>query len=424
MMKAYWYDFNAIKEGAMRPKGFGKFRPRKVGIIGAGVMGSGIAVSCLLHGLEVVLKDVSKPIADRGREEVAQRLHTMIQEARLNASQAAQMLAKISTTEDPQQFKACDIVIEAVFENEMVKTKVMREAEEYMDEYGVFASNTVSIPITELASHSLRPQNYIGLHFFAPVDDVPLVEIVKGRATSEETIARAYDFVKMIRKTPILVKDTWGFYVSRVQNTYILEGIQMLQEGYAPALIENLGVQSGMPNGALALADELSLPLVLRYEQQAAKHYGTKYIQHPAAQLLSTMINDLNRQGKQHRAGFYEYEEGKPQHLWPELGAHFPNTKTDYSREHLIERFLFAQVIEAVWCLQEGIIHSVAEANLGSIFGWGFPGFKGGVIQFISDYGKTAFIAKCEEYEALFGPRFKAPKLLKQPVESELLPIG
>ncbi|MEM1318689.1 MAG: 3-hydroxyacyl-CoA dehydrogenase NAD-binding domain-containing protein [Bacteroidota bacterium] len=415
MIKALWYDYNTIFNGEMRPKGYGKFRPRKVGIIGAGMMGSGIALDCLLHGQEVILKDVSASIAARGKEYIEKKLEEQIQVGRLEASQKEHLLKKVTTTETPQEFAECDLVIEAVFENAMVKTKVTKEAEAYMDEYALFASNTVSIPITELAGQSMRPENYVGLHFFAPVEEVPLVEIVRGEQTSDETIARAFDFVKSIRKTPIIVKDTWGFYVSRVQNTYILEGIQMLQEGHPPALIENLGLQAGLPKGALALADELGLELVQKYENQAALHYGSKYLQHPAVGVLDKMIGELKRPGRARHAGFYDYPPVAPVHqLCPDLGDHFPPTQKDYTREDLMERFLFVQVIEAVWCLQEKIIHSVPEANLGSIYGWGFPAFRGGVLQFIDSYGLQQFIERCNHYEQLHGPRFKVPRLLRQ----------
>ena len=281
MIKAFWFDLNYIKQGGNRPKGFGKFRPRKAGIIGAGRMGSGIAFVCLNAGMEVVLKDVSKPIAERGRDYVRRKLNAMMAEGKKQPEACEEMLSRIHTTESSRDFENCDLVIEAVFENRLVKQKVTREAEEHLDEYSLFASNTVSIPITQLAEASVRPQNYVGLHFFPPAEEVPLVEIVRGEQTSEETVARAFDFVRAIRKTPIVVKDDWGFYAARVQNTFILEGITMLQEGYPPALIENLGKQAGMPRGALALADNLGLNMVLKYENQAGEHYGSKYVQHP-----------------------------------------------------------------------------------------------------------------------------------------------
>lgn len=422
MIKAFWFDFNAIKKGTNRPKGYGKFRPKKVGVIGAGQMGSGIAFACLQAGLEVVLKDVSKLIAERARLYVGKKLDHLQTTGRIEAAQAEKILKRISTTEASEDFEQCDLIIEAVFENQMVKQKVMREAEEYIDEYSLFASNTVSIPITRLAEASMRPENYVGLHFFHPADEVPLVEIVKGAKTSDETIARAFDFVNAIKKVPIVVKDDWGFYAGRVRNTFILEGITMLEEGYAPALIENLGRQAGMPSGALALADHLGLNMILKYEQQAAENYGAKYIQHPAVSVISKMLKELDRPGGQKKAGFYDYQEGNIPRLWIELAEHFPVTKTDFHKEELIERFLFAQVIEAVWCMQEGVIQSVPAANLGSIYGWGFPSYKGGVMQYVHDYGMEQFVERCKKYEKQFGQRFKAPPLLKKMAKGQVVP--
>ena len=414
IVKALWFDYKAISSGANRPKGFGKFRPKKVGIIGAGVMGSGIAFECLRRGMEVIIKDVSTSVAERGRAYIIRQLELFVEAGKMLAEQKEKCLNKLHTTDKAEGFSTCDLVIEAVFENKMVKTKVLREAEGSMDDYSLFATNTVSIPITELGASSARPENFIGLHFFSPVEQSPLVEIVKGKQTSDETVARAFDFIKKLKKVPIIVKDNWGFYAARVQNTYILEGIQMLHEGYPAALIENLGVQAGMPKGPLALADDLSLDLVLRYEDLAAKHYGPKYIQHPAVDILKTMLEEQQRRGALKKGGFYAYPENESRYLWEELANLFPVQKTSYNVAELKERLLSVQVIEAVWCLQEGIIKSIPKANLGSIYGWGFPAFKGGVIQYINDYNLEAFIQKCTLSEKEHGPRFKVPKLLKE----------
>jgi 3-hydroxyacyl-CoA dehydrogenase/enoyl-CoA hydratase/3-hydroxybutyryl-CoA epimerase len=419
-IKAFWFDLNFIREGGNRPKGYGKFRPKKVGIIGAGRMGSGIAYACLDHGLQVVLKDVSKPIAERGLDYVRSRLDEDVSKAMKQPEEREQMLKHIQTTEASADFQDCDLVIEAVFENRMVKQKVMREAEEYMDDYSLFGSNTVSIPITKLAEGSLRPEHYVGLHFFSPAEKVPLVEIVRGAQTSEETVARAFDFVRAIGKTPIVVKDNWGFFAGRVQNTYILEGITMLQEGCPPALIENLGRQSGMPRGALTLADAIGLNMALRYENQAAAHYGSKYIQHPAVSVLKVMLEELQRPGRQKRAGFYDYKGDERQGLWQGLSEVFPNQPAEqFDYEELKERFLIAQVLEAVWCMQEKVIHSIAAANLGSIHGWGFPPSKGGVIQYIHDYGVEAFVQRCGQLQEKYGQRFSVPSKLREIVEQQ-----
>ncbi|MEM6376660.1 MAG: 3-hydroxyacyl-CoA dehydrogenase NAD-binding domain-containing protein [Bacteroidota bacterium] len=410
MIRAFWFDQNEIDSGAARPKGFGKFRPQKIGIIGAGIMGSGIAFSALTNGLTVVIKDVSKPIADRGRELVEEKLDQAIGKGLIQEAQKTLYLERLSTTDTSKDFETCDLVIEAVFENKMVKEKVTREAEQFIDEYAFFATNTTSIPITELGRASSRPENYIGLHFFHPVDTVPLVEIVKGAKTSDETTARAFDFVRGIGKTPIIVKDDWGFYAARVRNTYILEGITLLQEGYPPALIENLGRQAGMPKGALEWADELGLDMVLKYEQQAAAHYGPKYIQHPAVEVLQIMIDDLERYGARKKAGFYTYQD-ESKALWTGLTEHFPIQSTTTPNTTLQDRFLFAQVIEAIWCMQEKVILSKAAANLGSIYGWGFPAFKGGVFQYIIDYDPELFIERSQQFQIDFGQRFQVPKL-------------
>ncbi len=416
MTKAFWYDFNAIKEGSSRPKGYGKFRVKKVGIIGAGLMGSSIAFLCLMNRMEVVLKDISKSVSEKGRALCKTKLEEQVEKGRLTADQVPQILNKLITTENPKEFEDCDLVIEAVFENQRVKENVTREAEAHLDEYALFATNTISIPITKLANASIRPENFVGLHFFAPADKVPLVEVVRGKKTSDESIARAFDFIKAIRKTPIVVKDNWGFFAARVQNTFILEGITLLQEGFIPALIENISRQAGMPKGPLALADDISLDIVLRYENQAAEIYGSKYIRHPAVDVLLKMINKLDRNGRRKKAGFYEYnEEGK--RLWKELAEHFPKNNAianTITKEEMIERLLFVQVIEAFWCLQEGIIKTVEEGNLGSIFGWGFPSFRGGVYQFVNDYGVEKFIKRCEEFEKKLGPRFQIPKRLRK----------
>ena len=288
LMTAFWKNQEEIKQGANRPKGFGRFRPRKVGIIGAGRMGSAIALACLRNGMEVVLKDVSKLVAERGIIYVKDRLNDLIDLYRVTPEYQKELLSRIITTEKASDFQDCDLVIEAVFENINVKRKVNKEAEQHMDEYTLFASNTISIPITKLAQSSSRPENYVGLHFFSPADRVPLVEIIRGKQTSDETLARAYDFITAIKKTPVIVKDGWGFYAMRVQNTYILEGISMLQEGIGPAVIENLGVQAGMPSGPLALADEISLKIVLEYENQAAEHYGKKICPTPSSKNFKT----------------------------------------------------------------------------------------------------------------------------------------
>ncbi len=422
MISTYWFDKQAVRGGVGRPKGFGKFRARKVGIIGAGMMGSGIAFLCLRNGLQVVLKDVSQPIADRGKEYVSAKISEYIERGTFQPEEREQLLERVTATNQNELFRDCDIVVEAVFENKSVKTKVTREAEERLDEYSVFATNTLSIPITELGKESIRPANYVGLHFFSPAEKTAVVEVVAGAATSEETVARAFDFATSIRKLPIVVKDSWGFFAARVQNTYILEGITMLREGYSAALIENMGRQAGMKTGPLAMADELGLKLVLRYEQQAAEHYGQRYKQHPAVPALTLLRDEVERTGKSKRMGFYDYEPDGTSRLWAGLTEHFPVTKDDYDRERMKDRFLFAQVIEAGWCLQEGVIEHIEAANLASVYGWGFPGYTGGVMRYLYSYGKEAFVARCGELRERYGQRFTVPRYLKNLEPDRLTP--
>lgn len=414
MISTFWFDKQAIREGLGRPKGFGKFRPRRVGIIGAGQMGSGIAFLCLRNGLEVILKDVSQPIADRGRDYVKNKIDEYIERGTFQPEEREDLLRRITTTDKSAAFEECDIVVEAVFENKSIKQKVTREAEEQLDEFAVFATNTISIPITELGKESIRPENYVGIHFFPPAERTSVVEVIKGEKTTEETVARAFDFATSIRKLPLVVKDTWGFFAARVQNTYILEGVTMLNEGYPAALIENMGRQAGMKVGPLALADELGLELVMRYEHQASEHYGDRYQQHPAIPALEKMVGELNRGGRQKRAGFYDYDSKGPGRLWEGIAEYFPVTKKEYDRVRMKDRFLFCQVIESGWCLHEKVITEPAAANLGSVYGFGFPKYTGGVLRYVKSYGHERFVERCAWLKNRYGQRFTLPGYLKR----------
>lgn len=407
MIKAFWYDLNDIKEGGSRPRGIGRFRPRKLGIIGAGMMGSGIAYQAALCGLDVVLKDVSKTIAERGKEQVGIICDKQIKNQKLSAHERNAILAHIATTEQFSDFEGCDVVIEAVFENKPLKAKVTKDAEPYLDKYSLMASNTSTIPITDLAKASIRPENFIGLHFFSPAEQMPLVEIVTGAKTSQESLARAFDLVKLLRKTPIVVRDARGFYTTRVFSRYILEGMAMLAEGHAPTTIENAGRYAGMPMGPLALTDELSLQLAFDIEQEAKNALGDTYQRHPAMTVLETMVLELKRFGKAKGAGFYDYTEGAPKQLWADLAVHFPPNAPPVPLTELQERLLLVQSIEATRCMQEGIIENAADANVGSILGWGFPVFQGGTLQYAEAMGAARFRERCAYYETKFGERYK-----------------
>ena len=413
MINAFWFERRELTGGANRPKGFGKFRARAVGVIGAGLMGMGIGYSCARAGLRVVIKDVSRAVALRGRAIAEEEAEAEVARGTLSEPESAALLGRIAFTERNEDFEDCDVVVEAVFENENLKTKVIREVGQRIDEYALLASNTLSIPITRLGRAAARPEQFVGLHFFPPAQTVPLVEIVRGERTSDESIARAFDVARAIKKIPILVRDTWGFYVARVQNTYILEGVTMLLDGYPAALIENLGRQLGFPHGPLALADRLTLELVMGYERQAAEHYGQRYEQHPAVEVLTRML-DEGRGGRVGGQGFYEHAGLADARLWPGLHEAFPATQPGFDRVALEERLLFTQVMEAGWCLQEEVLSLVSEANLGSIYGWGFPANHGGVIQYARQYGREAFLARACALVAENGPRFKVPRAIRE----------
>lgn len=421
MINAFWKQLNEINGGKSRPVGDGiekRYSFKKVGILGAGMMGSGIAYATALSGIEVVLKDVSQEAADKGKAYSETLLKKRTSKGKLTQEKADEILSRIKATANVNDLQGCDLVIEAVFENRELKAKVTKESEVVMDAAGVFASNTSTLPITGLATQSSRPKQFIGLHFFSPADRMPLVEIIVGKETSEETLARAFDFVKQIKKTPIVVNDSRGFYTSRVFATYVLEGIAMLGEGLNPHAIEVAGIKAGMPVGPLALTDEVSLSLLAHIRKQTEedlKDEGKVPPTHAAYAVVDKLIA-LGREGKAKGAGFYDYPQGGKKQLWSGLKELFNSefSKAPQDDTELQERLLFVQVLDTVRCLEEGVLRSVADANIGSIFGWGFAPFKGGTLQYINDYGLSKFIVRAKELEAKYGARFAVPKLLEE----------
>jgi len=416
MINVFWKQLNALNAGKSRPDVKEKFTFKKVGVLGAGMMGSGIAYACAMSGIEVVLKDVSQEVADKGKAYSEGLLKKRVSKGKATKEKAEEVLNRIKATIDANDLKGCDLIIEAVTENRKVKAIVTAEAEAQMDPKGVFASNTSTLPITGLAEKSSRPKQFIGLHFFSPADRMPLVEIIVGKETSPETLARSFDFVKQIKKTPIVVNDSRGFYTSRVFATYVLEGMALLSEGNNPRGIESAGLQAGMPVGPLALTDEVSLGLMVHIRNQTVedlKLEGKAIPEHPAYGIADKMVNEFKRPGKAGGGGFYEYPKDGKKFLWPGLAEAFPHT-TDLDEKTMIERMMFIQCIETVRCLEEGVLTSVPDGNIGSIFGWGFAPFKGGTLQYINDYGLKEFIARSKELEAKYGERFAVPALLEQ----------
>lgn len=415
MTKAFWYDLNKIKNGVSRPKGFGRFRARKIAIIGAGLMGSGIAYTSAMVGIDVILKDISVSIAEQGKEHSRQALAKLIKSGKMTIAQKEEILEHIHTTQDTADFEDCDLVIETVFENPDLKKRIARETEMHIHRDCFIASNTSSLSISDLATACSQPKNYIGMHFFSPVSTAPLVEIIHGKETSKETISRAFDFVLQIGKIPIVVKNQHGFYTYRVYRTFLLEGLALLQEGQIPNAIENAAKLAGMPDGPLALSDKLSLNTLLEFEINSPQQ--TK---HPGLAVAEIMVKQLNRRGKSRQAGFYEYSDQKKDKIWTALLDHFPLNSKQLDQQLMTERLLFVQCLEAVRCLEEDVLQSNAEANLGSIYGWGFAPFKGGVLQYINDYGISEFVTRTQELETLYGKRFELPALLKEMNEKQL----
>jgi 3-hydroxyacyl-CoA dehydrogenase/enoyl-CoA hydratase/3-hydroxybutyryl-CoA epimerase len=423
MIGTLWYQLNAIKKGASRPAGVPKGKVTKLGILGAGMMGGGIAYVSAKVGIEVVLLDTSADAADKGKAYSQGLLDKAVSKGRTSAQQRDALLARIRTTTNFDDLAGCDLVIEAVFEDRTVKADVTHRAESTIAPSAVFASNTSTLPITGLAQASVRPANFIGLHFFSPVDKMPLVEIIVGAQTSDETLARGFDYVLQIGKTPIVVNDSRGFYTSRVFGTYLMEGLAMLKEGVHPRSIEAAGLKAGMPMPPLALQDEVSLSLSLHVTEQTRKDLaaeGRAYTEHPGTSVVRQLC-ELGRIGKKAGKGFYDYVDGDKL-LWPGLKQMFPVAAQQPTQAELIDRFMFAQANEAARCLDEGVLRSVADGNIGSIFGWGFAPFHGGALQFIDALGPTQFVSRARELAARHGTRFEpAPNIVRAAQEGRPL---
>jgi 3-hydroxyacyl-CoA dehydrogenase/enoyl-CoA hydratase/3-hydroxybutyryl-CoA epimerase len=416
MVKAFWFDLNKIKANHSRPKGFGKFRPKRIGIIGAGRMGSAIATVCATSGLNVIIKDVSMVIAERGRKYCDLLLENRVGEGSLTTEEKVVIFNKIQITDKFKDFQDCDVVIEAVFENINLKQRVIRETEVYLDEFTLFATNTSNISISRLAKASDNPEDFIGIHFYAPAETQLLVNIITGEKTSDETVARAYDFVRGIGKIPIIIRDRRGFYTPRVSSMYAMEGLALLNEGIPPVVIERLGMKAGMAQGPLAMLDEMSLATTLIFERRKQEHFTNIYYHQKEIKVLEKMVDELNREGAISKAGFYDYSDNTPR-LWDGLKEHFEINETYPDEKQVIDRFMFVQAIEAVRTLEQGTIRSVEEANIGSIWGWNFPPFKGGVLQYINDYGLNNFIEQAAILEKQYGIRFSLPNLIQEKAE-------
>ena len=411
MINTFFFNINAIRSGQSRPASVQKYAPQKVGVLGAGMMGAGIAYVQASRGVATVLKDVTIARADAGKAYSARLTGARVETGRLSAGDQTALLARITTTEKLQDLAGCDLIIEAVYENRELKARVTREAEPLLANDGFFASNTSTLPITGLAEASARPEKYVGIHFFSPVDRMKLVEIIRGKQTDDETIARAFDYVQTIGKIPIVVNDARGFFTSRVFGTFVMEGAAMVGEGIPAAVVEQAGIQAGMPVGPLAVLDETALSLsvhVLDQTRADVRALGGTYIATPGELLVERMVKEFDRNGRAAEAGFYDYpqQQGAKKFLWPQLKDLFEKPGIGWDMHDLKDRLLYRQAVETARCLCENVLTTVQDANIGSIFGIGFPGWTGGAMQFIYGTGIDAFLDRAETLATRFGPGF------------------
>lgn len=418
MMTAFFVQMSAINKGASRPKSVPPTRCARLGILGAGQMGAGIAYAAARKGLEVVLKDVDLEAAEKGR---AYAREACARNKRMGAAEAESLLGRIRVTDTYDELSGCDAVIEAVFERRDVKAEVTRAVEAVIGRSTLVASNTSGLPITELAEASVRPANFIGMHFFSPAEKMPLVEIICGEQTGDEALARAFDLAQQLGKTPIVVNDAPGFFTTRVIGATISQGAAMVMEGVDPVLIEAAARFNGSPVGPLAAIDEISQETAYRNGLQMkadVESRGETWHEQPAGELVRRMVEEFGRRGKRYGGGYYDYPPEGGKRIWGGLKMHFaPNGFRQVPFQDIKDRLLFAQSLEAVRAMQEGVIESVADGNIGSIMGIGFPPHTGGVFQYINAYGLRRFAERAAQLAAAYGPAFEPPRLLVQRAE-------
>ncbi len=420
MISTFFFGMNKVNGGASRPRDIDPYTTKKVGVLGAGMMGQGIAYVSAMAGIEVVLKDISEEAAGKGKAYSEKLLEKQVARGRMTEDGKNRVLELIKPTASDADLQGCDLIIEAVFENMDLKHRITKATEGYLADNGVWGSNTSTLPITELAQASGKPENFIGIHFFSPVDKMPLVEIICGEKTSDETLARAFDYTRQIRKTPIVVNDSMGFFTSRTFGTYLDEGVRLLNEGAHPVQIDAMGKAIGMPVGPLAVYDEVSLELS-RKAQEAWKEMGVldKWGDGTIVRsVIDTMVVKHGRGGRHHGGGFYEYAADGGKSIWPPLYDIYYKPDVQVSERDMKDRLLFRPVIESLKCLETNVLRSVADGNVGSIMGIGAPVWTGGYIQFVNTYGLQRFVDRCRELEQLYGERFQPPQIALQHAKS------
>jgi len=427
MIQAFFFDLQQVNGDRDRPEDIEPYSAKKAVVLGAGMMGAAIAYVCAKAGIEVVLKDVDQEAAERGKGYSEQLVAKGVERGKTTQEKGDALLARITPSDKPEDAAGADLVIEAVFEDPKVKEQVFAEIEPHLAPDAVLGSNTSTLPITGLAEFVGRPDDFIGLHFFSPVDKMPLLEIIKGEKTGDEVLYRSLDFAKQIKKTPIVVNDSRGFFTSRVIGTMVREGIAMLAEGIPAPSIEQASSQAGYPAPVLQLSDELNMNLMQRIRkatEEALAEEGVEVPDDPSKEVVDRMVEE-GRPAKVEGAGFYEYEDGKRAGLWSGLKEIWGGENTAVPFEDLKERMLFVEALETVRCLDEGVIETVADANIGSIMGIGYPPWTGGVVQYMNGYvgsgdrrGLSGFVARSRELAERYGDRFEPPESLVSRAES------
>ena len=413
MIRTLFVNKTAADKLAARPKDVPPFKVEKLGVLGAGMMGAGIAHVAAKSGQQVVLIDATQEQADKGKASIAALLARDLKKGKTTQDKIDGLLARITATVDYADLAGCQLVIEAVIEDRKVKADVTRKAEAVLGQDAIFASNTSTLPITGLAEASARPDHFIGLHFFSPVERMPLVEVILGERTSEATIAGALDFLGQLRKTPILVRDSPGFFTSRVIMNYLHEGMKMLDEGIAPALIENAARQAGFPAGPLAVSDEVTMSLMQHILiHQDKDNLPERYRLRTGRPVIDKMVDELKRPSRRAGGGFYEYPADAPKHLWPGLSEAFPPAAEQPPVEALSQRFLYIMALESARCFEEGVVPRAPDADIGSILGIGFPAWTGGVLSYVDTQGPQHFVQECQRLAAECGERFRPSQWL------------
>ncbi|MBB6191117.1 3-hydroxyacyl-CoA dehydrogenase/enoyl-CoA hydratase/3-hydroxybutyryl-CoA epimerase [Sphingobium wenxiniae] len=412
MIRSLFVNKQAAERGARRPKDQPKAPTRKLAMLGAGMMGAGIATVAAQAGMEVMLFDRDQAYAEKGKAHVEEQLSKRLGKG-MTPEKMAETLARVTPTTDYAALAGADFVIEAVFEDVAIKAEVTKKVEEVLGADTIFGSNTSTLPITKLAKAWSKPANFIGIHFFSPVEKMPLVEIILGRETGPAAIAKALDFVAQIKKTPIVVNDSRGFYTSRCFGTYVQEGVEMVAEGVNPALIENGGRQLGMPVGPLAVGDEVSIELGNKIVLAAKKELGDAYVPQRSDELMAQMV-ELGRLGRKSAKGWYDYPEGGKKHLWPGLADLFPLAADQPDVEAVKERLLYRQLIECARCFEEGVLETPEDGDIGAIFGWGFAPWTGGPFSHMDTVGIAHVVAVLDRLAAAHGERFAPTKQLRE----------